>query len=166
MDDDFFVPAPLAFDGPLAVFFVAGLAFLAAALPDLSDEEAFTTFGAAFSTGAGATFFTAFFEVPLAVVVAFLEGALTFPTTTSDPMEGKIVDSSPLDQVTRNNVPLTPVTTPSRGAWPTRFEGTCTLSPTAAIWFSFVFLAPIDTHRSPEAAGGIEPPYGALQAPA
>jgi hypothetical protein len=46
----------------------------------------------------------------------FLALAFTLPTTTSDPMEGVIVDSSPDDHVTRNRPPLTPVTTPSRGA--------------------------------------------------
>jgi hypothetical protein len=57
----------------------------------------------------------------------------TLPITTNEPDEGVIVESSPVDHVTRNKVPLTPVTTPSRGCWPTFFEGTWTRSPTCAI---------------------------------
>jgi len=60
----------------------------------------------------------------LVAPVLFLARTFTFPMTTSEPIDGVIVDSSPLDHLTRNSPPLTPVTTPSRGAWPTRFEGT------------------------------------------
>ena len=56
-----------------------------------------------------------------------------FPTTASEPIEGTTVDSSPVDHRTRKSDPVTPVTTPSRGASPTFLEGTCTQSPTTAI---------------------------------
>jgi len=49
---------------------------------------------------------------------------VTRPTTTSDPVDAVIVDCSPPDHSTRRSPPLTPTTTPSRGAWPTRVEGT------------------------------------------
>jgi len=105
----------------LATFFVAGLATFFVA--DLGDFLAGTVAGflavllvvsVAFFSGLveGAFFATAFLAAP------------TFPTTTTEPMDGKIVDSSPPDHVTRSRTPLTPVTTPSRGAWPTRVEGT------------------------------------------
>src|ERR1039458_4673091 len=57
-----------------------------------------------------------------------------FPTTASEPIEGTTVDSSPVDHLTRKSDPVTPITTPSRGASPTFLEGTCTRSPTTAIY--------------------------------
>jgi hypothetical protein len=66
----------------------------------------------------------AFFEAAFLVGPAFLALDRTLPTTKREPIDGMIVDSSPPDHVTRSNPPLTPVTTPSRGGWPTRFEGT------------------------------------------
>jgi hypothetical protein len=51
----------------------------------------------------------------------------------SEPIEGTTVDSSPVDHRTRKSDPVTPVTTPSRGASPTFLEGICTRSPTTAI---------------------------------
>ena len=130
----------------------------------------------AFGVGAFATFFAAFLETAFferafletafrAVAAAFLERALTLPTTTSDPMDGKMVDSSPPDHVTRSREPLTLVTTPSRGPGPpasTAPEPGHRLRP----FHLLVFMVPTNNHRPPEAAGGIEPPYGALQAPA
>ena len=56
------------------------------------------------------------------------------PTTVSEPIEGTTVDSSPVDHLTRKSDPVTPVTTPSRGASPTFLEGTCTRSPTTAMY--------------------------------
>ncbi len=56
-----------------------------------------------------------------------------FPTTVSEPIEGTTVDSSPVDHRTRKSDPVTPVTTPSRGASPTFFERIGTRSPTTAI---------------------------------
>jgi hypothetical protein len=44
------------------------------------------------------------------------------------------VDSSPVDHLTRKSDPVTPVTTPSRGASPTFLEEICTRSPTTAIY--------------------------------
>jgi hypothetical protein len=43
------------------------------------------------------------------------------------------VDCSPVDHRTRKSDPVTPVTTPSRGASPTFLEASCTRSPTTAI---------------------------------
>jgi hypothetical protein len=43
------------------------------------------------------------------------------------------VDSSPVDHRTRKSDPVTPITTPSRGASPSFLEETCTRSPTTAI---------------------------------
>jgi hypothetical protein len=43
------------------------------------------------------------------------------------------VDSSPVDHRTRKSDPVTPVTTPSRGASPTFLEEICTRSPTTAM---------------------------------
>jgi hypothetical protein len=43
------------------------------------------------------------------------------------------VDSSPVDHRTHKSDPVTPVTTPSRGASPTFLEEICTRSPTTAI---------------------------------
>jgi hypothetical protein len=59
---------------------------------------------------------TTFFEDVFTGGVAFLARTFTLPTTTSDPMDGMIVDTSPPDQVICNKAPLTPVTIPSRGA--------------------------------------------------
>jgi hypothetical protein len=59
---------------------------------------------------------TTFFEDVFTGGVPFFARTLTLPTTTSDPMEGMIVDTSPPDQVICNKAPLTPVTIPSRGA--------------------------------------------------
>jgi hypothetical protein len=56
-----------------------------------------------------------------------------FPPTASEPIEGTTVDSSPVDHRTRKSDPVTPVTTPSRGASPTFLDGTCTRPPTTAI---------------------------------
>jgi hypothetical protein len=56
-----------------------------------------------------------------------------FPTTASEPIEGRTVDSSPVDHRTRKSDPVRPVTTPSREASPTFLEGICTRSPTTAI---------------------------------
>jgi len=56
-----------------------------------------------------------------------------FPRIVSEPIEGTTVDSSPVDHRTRKSDPVTPVTTPSRGASPTFLEGICTRSPTTAI---------------------------------
>jgi hypothetical protein len=56
-----------------------------------------------------------------------------FPTTASEPIEGTTVDCSPVDHRTRKSDPVTPVTTPSRGASPTFLEASCTRSPTTAI---------------------------------
>jgi hypothetical protein len=44
------------------------------------------------------------------------------------------VDSSPVDHLTRKSDPVTPVTTPSRGASPTFLEEICTRSPTTAMY--------------------------------
>jgi hypothetical protein len=57
-----------------------------------------------------------------------------FPTTASEPIEGTTVDSPPVDHHTRKSDPVTPVTTPSRGASPTFLEEICTRSPTTAMY--------------------------------
>jgi hypothetical protein len=111
-DDDFVVRGRCGFPDALEAFFAGALAaFLAGFLEAGFLEAAFLA--------------TAFLETTfLAVGPPLFDLTLTLPTTTSEPMDGKIVDSSPPDQLTRSREPLTPVTTPSRGAWPTRFEGT------------------------------------------
>lgn len=43
------------------------------------------------------------------------EGAFAFAMMVTEPTAGTIVDSSPLDHLTRRSRPLTPVTSPSRG---------------------------------------------------
>jgi hypothetical protein len=58
------------------------------------------------------------------------------------------VDSSPVDHRTRKSDPVTPVTTPSRGASPTFLEGTCTRSPTTAI-YRMVPLRGVSGQRGP-----------------
>jgi hypothetical protein len=57
------------------------------------------------------------------LVVAFAGAAtffpadfLTLPITASEPGPGIIVDSSPVDHLMRRSEPVTPVTTPTRGA--------------------------------------------------
>jgi hypothetical protein len=117
LGDDFVARGRCGFPDFLATFFVEDLAaFLAGA---------FAVFVGLFvDLAAGLpVFFTALLEAAF-LAGAFLAAALTLPTTTRDPIDGKIVDSSPPDHVTRSRTPLTPVTTPSRGVWPTRFEGT------------------------------------------
>jgi hypothetical protein len=44
------------------------------------------------------------------------------PTTVSAPGPGMSLDSSPEDQRTMITPPVTPVTTPVRGSWPTFWE--------------------------------------------
>src|ERR1017187_8992398 len=71
-----------------------------------------------------------------------------FPTRASEPIEDTTVDSSPVDHRTRKSDPVTPVTTPSRGASPTFLEGTCTRSPTTAI-YRMVPLRGVSGQRGP-----------------
>jgi hypothetical protein len=70
------------------------------------------------------------------------------PTTASEPIEGTTVDSSPVDHRTRKSDPVTPVTTPSRGASPTFLEETCTRSPTTAM-YRMVPLRGVSGQRGP-----------------
>jgi hypothetical protein len=105
LDEDFGARDPFRFPDSFRTFWAGALAAF---------------FVGAFWAGALAAFFVGAFFVD-----ALLWGrAFTLPTTTKDPMDGMIVDSSPLDHVTCTRAPLTPVTTPSRGVWPTLFEGT------------------------------------------
>ena len=67
-----------------------------------------------------------------------LEPDLALPTTMREPILGANVDSSPVDHFTRKRDPITPVTTPSLGAWPTFVDATCTRSPMSAICTSLV----------------------------
>jgi hypothetical protein len=61
------------------------------------------------------------------------EPTLALPPTVTEPVPGTMVDSSPVDHLIRRSVPLTPVTTPSRGGWPSFRDATWTRSPTVAI---------------------------------
>jgi hypothetical protein len=58
------------------------------------------------------------------------------------------VDSSPVDHRARKSDPVTPVTTPSRGASPSFFERICTRSPTTAI-YRMVPLRGVSGQRGP-----------------
>ena len=58
------------------------------------------------------------------------------------------MDSSPVDHRTRKSDPVTPVTTPSRGASPTFLEEICTRSPTTAI-YRMVPLRGVSGQRGP-----------------
>jgi hypothetical protein len=76
---------------------------------------------------APAVSYRADFLVPFfADLVAFVRAGaflpddfVTLPTTATAPGPGMTVDSSPVDHLIRSSCPMTPVTTPSRGAWPT-----------------------------------------------
>jgi len=78
------------------------------------------------------TFF-AFFVALAAVVACLPDDALTLPTTATAPGPGTTVDSSPVDHWMRRSDPITPVTTPSRGAWPILVDSTRTRSPTVGM---------------------------------
>jgi hypothetical protein len=65
--------------------------------------------------------------------LALLERLRGLPPTDTEPDPGTRVDSSPVDHLTLRSVPLTPVTTPSRGGWPSFRDATWTRSPTVAI---------------------------------
>jgi hypothetical protein len=85
-----------------------------AALRDLS-------FTAAFSVAA-ALEFTAFAALAVAFLGAPGGRGEPLPVTLSEPAAGTTVDSSPVDHLILRSPPLTPVTTPSRTAWPTLGE--------------------------------------------
>src|ERR1039458_4149605 len=72
------------------------------------------------------------FVVPVLALAGLLrrfEPDLALPTTLREPILGANVDSSPVDHFTCKRDPITPVTTPSRGAWPTFVDATCIRSP-------------------------------------
>src|ERR1039458_9580515 len=96
------------------------------------------------------------FVVPVLALAGLLrrfEPDLTFPTTLREPILGANVDSSPVDHFTCKRDPITPVTTPSRGAWPTFFGAFLAGSPMSAICTSLVagirnpMLSPLESGR-------------------
>jgi len=90
----------------------------------------------------------------LAGLLQRFERDLVLPTTIREPIVGVNVDSSPVDHFTCKRDPITPVTTPSRGAWLTFVDATCTRSPMSAICTSVLvagiwspMLAPLESGR-------------------
>ena len=111
------------------------------------------------------------FVVPVLALAGLLrrfEPDLALPTTLREPILGANVDSSPVDHFTRKRDPITRVTTPSRGAWPTFVDATCTRSPMSAICTSLVagirnpMLSPLESERAhqPAAETGRRAPVG------
>ena len=101
------------------------------------------------------------FVVPVLALAGLprrFEPDLTLPTTLREPILGANVDSSPVDHFTRKRDPITPVTTPSRGAWPTFVDATCTRSPMSAICTSLV--AGIRNPHAVTIGVGTGPPTG------
>ena len=101
------------------------------------------------------------FAVPVLALAGLprrFEPDLALPTTLREPIWGANVDSSPADHFTCKRAPITPVTTPSRGAWPTFVDATCTRSPMSAICTSLVagirspMLSPWESERASQPA--------------
>ena len=101
------------------------------------------------------------FVVPVLALAGLMrrsEPDLALPTTLREPILGANVDSSPVDHFTCKRDPITPVTTPSRGAWPTFVDATCTRSPMSAICTSLIagirspMLSPLESGRARQPA--------------